>query len=98
MQPDLEPHFGPEDLAARANLSRETLSRFKLYASMLEDWNARQNLVSRASLEQLWLRHFWDSAQLAEFISPDSWKPMIAGFWNDFLSRTFDNRGEIWPG
>ena len=72
MQPDLEAHFGPEDFAARANLSRETFSRFKLYASMLEDWTARQNLVSRASLQQVWLRHFWDSAQLAEFIPPDA--------------------------
>ena len=25
-------------------------------------------------------------------------EPMIAEFWNDFLNRTFDNRGEIWPG
>ena len=39
---------------------------------MLEDWTARQNLVSRASLQQVWLRHFWDSAQLAEFIPPDA--------------------------
>ena len=72
MQSDCEPDFGPEDFAARANVSRETLSRFKLYASILDDWNARQNLVSRASLEQLWLRHFWDSAQLAEFIAADA--------------------------
>lgn len=65
-------HFGPDEFAARANISRETLSRFKLYVSILEDWNARQNLVSRASLEQVWLRHFWDSAQLAEFVPPDA--------------------------
>jgi 16S rRNA (guanine527-N7)-methyltransferase len=37
---------------------------------MLDDRNARQNLVSRASLEQVWLRHFWDSAQIIEFIPP----------------------------
>ena len=35
---------------------------------MLEDWNARQNLVSRDSLKQVWLRHFWDSAQLVDYI------------------------------
>src|SRR5690348_16147777 len=64
--------FGPEEFGARGNFSRETVSRFKLYASMLEDWNARQNLVSRASLEHVWLRHFWDSAQLTEFVPPDA--------------------------
>ena len=63
--------FGPEDFAEQANVSRETLARLKLYASMLEDWNARHNLVSQGSLKTVWLRHFWDSAQLAEYI-PDS--------------------------
>ena len=37
---------------------------------MLEDWNARHNLVSRASMADLWRRHFWDSAQLAPLIPP----------------------------
>lgn len=62
--------FGPEEFVACTHVSRETLSRLKLYAGMLADWNARQNLVSRASLDNAWLRHFWDSAQLAEFIPP----------------------------
>jgi 16S rRNA (guanine527-N7)-methyltransferase len=35
---------------------------------MLVDWNARQNLVSQASLAQLWSRHMWDSAQLADLV------------------------------
>ncbi len=60
--------FGPDQFAAAANVSRETLARLKLFAAMLTDWNARQNLVSRASLEHVWLRHFWDSAQLAQFV------------------------------
>jgi 16S rRNA (guanine527-N7)-methyltransferase len=60
--------FGPEDFAAVSGVSRETLARLKLYASMLEDWNSRHNLVSRASMPDLWRRHFWDSAQLARFI------------------------------
>ena len=65
--PNEEP-FGAEEFAEQANVSRETLARLDLYASMLEDWNARQNLVSQASLKTRWLRHFWDSAQLAEYI------------------------------
>ena len=35
---------------------------------MLQDWNARHNLVSAGSMADLWRRHFWDSAQLANFI------------------------------
>jgi 16S rRNA (guanine527-N7)-methyltransferase len=63
-----EEPFGPEDFARMAHVSRETLSRLKHYASLLEDWNARQNLVSEASLRTMWLRHFWDSAQLVGFV------------------------------
>jgi 16S rRNA (guanine527-N7)-methyltransferase len=45
-------------------VSRETGARLKTYAGMLEDWNTRHNLVSRTSLNDVWRRHFWDSAQL----------------------------------
>ena len=61
-------HFGPEDFARSISVSRETLARLKLYAALLEDWNARHNLVSRESLNDLWRRHFLDSAQLVTWI------------------------------
>jgi 16S rRNA (guanine527-N7)-methyltransferase len=64
--------LGPEEFAQLAGVSRETLARLKLYASMLEDWSARHNLVSRASLSDLWRRHFWDSAQLVPLIPADA--------------------------
>ena len=60
--------FGPEEFAALASVSRETLGRLKIYAAMLGDWNTRQNLVSAASLSDRWRRHFWDSAQLAPLV------------------------------
>lgn len=53
-------------------ISREILARLKAYVGMLEDWNARHNLVSAASLADVWRRHIWDSAQLARFIPPDA--------------------------
>lgn len=62
------PSFGPEDFAARTNVSRKTLAQLKAYADTLTDWNSRHNLVSKASLEDMWRRHFWDSAQLAPLI------------------------------
>ncbi|HEX3487322.1 MAG TPA: 16S rRNA (guanine(527)-N(7))-methyltransferase RsmG [Micropepsaceae bacterium] len=68
MPPDSLAIFGPEQFAQSASVSRETMARLETYAAMLRDWNARQNLVSDASLADLWRRHFWDSAQLLPLI------------------------------
>jgi 16S rRNA (guanine527-N7)-methyltransferase len=72
--PDLS--FGPEEFAAATGVSRETLAHLKVYSELLRDWNARHNLVSHRSLEDLWQRHFWDSAQLVPLI-PDSAKTIV---------------------
>jgi 16S rRNA (guanine527-N7)-methyltransferase len=60
--------FGPEEFAAKNNVSRKTLAQLKAYADMLGDWNARHNLVAKSTLPDLWRRHMWDSAQLAPLI------------------------------
>ena len=65
------PEFGPEEFAKAAGVSRETLARLKAYVGLLTEWNARHNLVSKNSLEDVWQRHVWDSAQLMRFV-PDS--------------------------
>ena len=64
--------FGPEEFAAKANVSRETLARLKGYADILADWNSRHNMVARSTLPDLWERHFWDSAQLAALLPPEA--------------------------
>lgn len=46
------------------DVSRETAERLAIYSALLEKWNPRINLVSRASLAQHRARHFADSAQL----------------------------------
>lgn len=63
-----ESTFGPEDFRAQTGVSRETLARLKIYADLLTDWSARQNLVAKSTLPDLWYRHFWDSAQLSALI------------------------------
>ncbi len=64
--PDTHPEpFGPAEFQAVSNVSRETLARLKLFVSLLEDWNARMNLVSAKSLADVWKRHVWDSALAA---------------------------------
>jgi len=60
--------FGAEEFATSSGVSRETLARLKTYAGMLDDWNSKHNLVSRASLTEVWKRHFFDSAQLAPLL------------------------------
>jgi 16S rRNA (guanine527-N7)-methyltransferase len=65
------PGVSPEEFALGTGVSRETLARLKAYAGLLEDWNARHNLVSAGSMAEVWRRHMWDSAQLARFV-PDS--------------------------
>jgi 16S rRNA (guanine527-N7)-methyltransferase len=48
------------------DVSRETIERLDKLASLLERWNPRINLVSRASIGSLWNRHILDSAQLLD--------------------------------
>ncbi|MBI3678551.1 MAG: 16S rRNA (guanine(527)-N(7))-methyltransferase RsmG [Proteobacteria bacterium] len=67
--PDVPPNsFGPEDFARETDVSRETLARLKAFVALLEEWNARHNLVSKSSLAEVWRRHVWDSAQLLALI------------------------------
>lgn len=59
------------------DVSRETMERLELYAKLLRKWNPRINLVSKSSIEELWTRHFLDSAQLADIA------PTVSGYWVD---------------
>ena len=54
-------------LSAEFDVPRETMERLDAFAAMLREENARQNLVSAASLDHLWARHIVDSAQLLRF-------------------------------
>jgi 16S rRNA (guanine527-N7)-methyltransferase len=50
------------------DVSRETREKFGIYARLLLKWQKAINLVSEATLEELALRHFVDSAQLAKYL------------------------------
>ncbi|WP_193172344.1 16S rRNA (guanine(527)-N(7))-methyltransferase RsmG [Nisaea nitritireducens] len=56
--------MNPEEFAARAGVSRETLERLKIYAAMVERYQRAINLVSKNTLSDIWRRHFLDSAQV----------------------------------
>ena len=46
------------------NVSRETLSSFYEYKTLLYKWNEKINLVSKHTLIDIWERHFLDSGQI----------------------------------
>jgi 16S rRNA (guanine527-N7)-methyltransferase len=56
------------------NVSRETFGDMVKYKTMVEKWSPTINLVSKADLATLWLRHILDSAQIAKFCPADAVK------------------------
>lgn len=59
-----KPIRGPKDFAEAFKVPRETIHRLIRYAELLNEWQARQNLVSAQTLAHVWDRHFADSAQV----------------------------------
>ncbi len=55
---------GPEDFAAAFDVSRETIARLGIYERLLRQWQKAVNLVAPGTLDDVWHRHFADSAQL----------------------------------
>ena len=60
----------PEAFQERLAVSRETLDRFRAYADLLAKWTRAINLVSQRSMDDVWRRHFLDSAQLQSYLPP----------------------------
>ena len=55
---------GQEAFSTHLDVSRETLELFACYGELLVKWQSKINLVSGKTLDDIWLRHFLDSAQL----------------------------------
>jgi len=49
-------------------VSRETIRSLNKYEDMLIKANNKLNLVGNSTIDQIWIRHFLDSAQLIDFI------------------------------
>lgn len=64
--------FDAEEFARATSVSRETLARLQVYADTLQRWQRAINLVSDASLPDLWRRHMLDSAQLVPLVPPEA--------------------------
>ncbi|MBX7536566.1 16S rRNA (guanine(527)-N(7))-methyltransferase RsmG [Qipengyuania sp. GH1] len=58
------------------------LNKLEKLAALLSEENDRQNLVSRSSLDEVWVRHFADSAQLLDHVpreTASSWLDLGSG-------------------
>jgi len=94
--PDI-PHFGMDAFRTATGVDDLAISRLKRYAEILLEWNTRLNLVSAGSLGDLWHRHIFDSAQLAELI-PEQSRTLIdigsgAGFPALVVAALLQSRG-----
>ncbi len=58
----------PEEFQKTFNVSRETLDRFQIYEDLLKKWQKKINLVAPSTVNDIWMRHFADSAQLYNYI------------------------------
>ena len=61
------------EAAVGADVPRETCAQLERYVALLLEENARQNLISKSTVDEIWERHIADSAQLVRFAPrPDS--------------------------
>lgn len=56
--------YGPGDFMRDIDVSRETFEKLETYANLLAKWQKAKNLVSGSTIDEMWKRHFLDSAQL----------------------------------
>ena len=67
----LNDDFGAEEFQRETGVSRETLGQLETYAECLCHWQRHMNLVGRGTINDLWHRHFLDSAQLQRLCQSD---------------------------
>ncbi|PCI52002.1 MAG: 16S rRNA (guanine(527)-N(7))-methyltransferase RsmG [Alphaproteobacteria bacterium] len=60
------PLFDEKAFFEKANVPRETKENICIYASLLQKWQKKLNLVGETTLPNMWARHFYDSFQLKE--------------------------------
>ncbi len=47
---------------AAFSVSHETMARFDIYEKLIQKWNTTINLISAKTTDEIWTRHFHDSA------------------------------------
>jgi 16S rRNA (guanine527-N7)-methyltransferase len=61
-------------------LNKDQIEKFDIYARLITQWQKTINLIAPSTLDALWFRHFYDSAQLLRLVdSPKSWVDLGSG-------------------
>lgn len=63
---------GPKDFAQAFEVSRETLEKLEAYEVLLKQWQKSKNLIAPSTVDEIWHRHFADSAQLIHHVAPQT--------------------------
>ena len=66
--------------ADELNVSRETYERLEVYVALLEKWTPKINLISKATIPDIWARHISDSVQVYRHA------PQVFAHWLDLGS------------
>ena len=61
----------PPEFQTLTGVSRETLDKFKTYEELVKKWQNTINLVGPATINDIWGRHFYDSAQIFPLLEFD---------------------------
>jgi 16S rRNA (guanine527-N7)-methyltransferase len=61
---------GPADFSDAFDVSRESVAKLETYAEALRKWQKTINLVAPSTIDDIWHRHFADSAQLLRLSRP----------------------------
>lgn len=79
------------------DVSRETMAKLEEFASLAAKWTRKINLVSKATVPELWKRHILDSAQVFSYAeAPSHWVDLGSG--GGFPGIVVAIMGqEVWP-
>tara|TARA_B100000287_G_scaffold83537_1_gene76184 strand:+ start:3755 stop:4390 length:636 start_codon:yes stop_codon:yes gene_type:complete len=58
-----------DTFCSNVQVSRETISSLKKYEDLLIKYNSGLNLVGKSTINEIWSRHFLDSAQVIDLIN-----------------------------
>ena len=57
-----------EDVLQRFDVSRESRERLETYVKLLEQWQARINMIGPATRDDIWRRHIADALQILHYL------------------------------
>lgn len=63
-----------------SDVSRETINRLTVLVALITKWNIAINLVSKATIDEIWTRHILDSVQIfSQGQAADHWADLGSG-------------------